>query len=407
MIRKFLKNTIIREKYNKWIKNFLNWNLILVLLGQRRVWKTFIIFQFIKNLLDKKIFFENEIFYVNKEWLKFDEIKNYDDLKKYFFDWKEKNKVWEKFLIAIDEIQEIQDWEKFILWIWAEFPKSKIIISGSNSKLLSKDISTKLRWRYIEKTIYPLDFKEFCQFHNLDFSIESFNLFLQIWWLPELKNILTIDSQIEYLKNLYNTIFVKDIQEYFAVKNINLLQQIHKFLFSEVWNEISIWNIYKYLKNLNYKVWMETIWNYLNYSLNAFLFLKCERYDLKWKKILEWNNKYYVNDIWIKNAIVWYKDIWRILENLVYLYLVSNGYDVKIWKLYWKEIDFIAVKNGEKKYIQVSYLITNEEVKQREFWNLLKIKDNYEKIVVSMDLVKIWDYKWVKHLGILDFFENY
>jgi len=403
------KKIFYRKKYIDSVSDFLDSNLILVFLGQRRVGKSYMIFQLIKSLLENKVFKEKEVFYINKEYFSFEHIKTYEDLKKEFFDWKKENKVWEKFFIALDEVQEIQDWEKFVLWIWSEYPQAKIVLSGSNSKLLSKDISTKLRWRYIEKTIYPLDFNEFCEFYNLEFNQENFNLYMQVGWLPELKNIQSLESKYEYLKWIYNTIFVKDIQEYFSIKNIKLLQQIHQFLFSQIWDEISISKIYNYLKSLNYKVWPETIWNYLKYSIDAFLFQKVDRFDLKWKKILEWNSKYYANDIWLRNAIVGYnfQNLWKLLENIVYLHLVSNGYDVKVGKYYDKEIDFVAQKNSKIIYVQVTYLLNSEQVINREFWNLLKIKDNWEKIVVSMDQVKVPDYEWIKWMNILDFVKKY
>ncbi len=404
-----IQSCFYRHKYLSYLKNFLDANLIIVFLWQRRVGKSYMIFQLLKYFLENKIFSEKQIFYLNKEELQFDHIKDFNDLKKEFFEWKEKNLVDDKFVIALDEVQEIREWEKFVLWIWAQFPQAKIILSGSNSKLLSKDISTKLRWRYIEKIIYPLSFDEFCAFYGLEYNHQSFNLYMQIGGLPELRNICSLSAQYEYLKWLYNTIFVKDIQEYFSIKNVKLLQEIHKFLFSNVRKEISIKKIYDYLKWLNYKVWPETIWNYLKYSTDAFLFHQVNRFNLKGKKLLEWNSKYYANDIGLRNAIVNYNftDLWKILENIVYLHLKSNGYEVYVGKYYDKEIDFVAKKDDKVFYIQVSYLLSSEQTIQREFGNLLKIKDNWEKIVVSMDQVPIGAYEWIKWYNVLDFFKKY
>ncbi len=399
----------LRKKYFSQIKNFLDSHLILIFLWQRRVGKSYMIYQLIKFLLDKGIFKKNEIFYINKEFISFDYIKTYDDLKREFFKWKKENGVGDYFFIALDEVQEIENWEKFVLGIWAEYPKSKIVLSGSNSKFLSKDIGTMLRWRYIEKTVYPLDFNEFCEFYWLDYNNESFNLYMKIWGLPELKNINTLESKYEYLKGLYNTIFVKDIQEYHNIRNVKLLKLLHQYLFYHIWEETSIYNIVNYLKYLGYKVWPETIWNYLDYSIEAFLFQRVERFDLKGKKILEGNSKYYSTDIGLRNALVGYnfKNLWKILENIVYLHLVSSWYDVKIWKYYDKEIDFVVQKNNEIKYIQVAYLLNSEQVFEREFWNLLKIKDNWEKIVISADQLDIWIYEWIKWYNILDFIRKY
>lgn len=371
---------------------------------QRRVGKSYYIFQVIKYLLEKGLLDIDNVFYINKEWFIFDHIVDSQSLFELFKKWYE-NKINEKLvLVCLDEIQEIKNWEKFVLCIWSMYTNVKIIISGSNSKLLSKDISTKLRWRYMVKYIYPLSFKEFLKFYWLRKNEKNFYKYLYFWGLPELKNINNEESKVNYLKSLYDTIFIKYIIEYFNIRHPKLLKQIHKYLFSEIWNLISIKNIYWYLKNIWFKTSLETLYNYLEYTTSSFLFYEIEKYDLKGKKILEGISKFYVNDLWIRHAIVWYakKDIEKLLENIVYLHLKINNFDIYVGKFYDKEIDFVAERNWEKLYIQVAYLIPNEKVINREIWNLLKIKDWRYKIVLSLDKIYKGKFEWIEIKNLID-----
>lgn len=412
MIEKLKENinkTIIREKYLLDFNDFCFAPFIKIIVWARRVWKSFYMFSVIKNILEKNILKENEIFYINKEWLEFDDIKDYKDLNKYFLEWKNINKIWNKFFLWVDEIQEVWNWQKFILSVLSSYPESIIFISWSNSKLLSKDIWTNLRWRYISKKIYPLSLNEFSKFTTKEINDDLLKEYINYWWLPAICNINNIDIKNEYLKWIYNTIFVKDLIEYENIRNANLLKNIHKFLFKEFWNLINSKNIWNFLKNEKIKTSVETILNYIEFSLNSYLFDEVNRYDIRWKKFFEITKKIYSFDLWVRNAIVWLNlktDIWWIYENLVYNHLVSNWYNVCIWILWEKEIDFIAEKNWEKKYFQVAYLLESENVINREFWNLLSIKDWWEKIVISSDKLFTNNYEWIKHYHILDWLKN-
>ncbi len=404
-----LKNVFFRERYIKDIDNFINSNLIQVVVWQRRVGKSYYIFQVIKKLIEKEIIKLTDVFYVNKEWFLFDNVNTYKDLQDFFIKWYNSKKKRDLILVCLDEIQEIENWEKFVLGVWSMYDNVRIIVSGSNSKLLSYDISTKLRWRYIVKTIYPLSFKEFLKFYWFRKNEKNFLKYLYWWGLPELKNISTNESKLNYLKTLYETIFVKDIVEYFNIRYPKFLKQIHKFLFSEIWNLISVKNIYWYLKNLGFKISLETIYNYIDYTLSSFLFYEVNRYDLRWKKILEWISKFYVNDLWIRTSIIWYsaEDIGKVLENIVFLHLKIKWYQVYIWKYQDKEIDFIAEKNGDRIYIQVTYMLISEKVVEREVWNLLKIRDWWPKVVLSMDKLYKWRIKGVEIMNIIDWLYNF
>ncbi len=407
-IKYYLDNLIQRDEYLKDFDSFVFAPFIKIVVGARRVGKSYFLYQVIKKLLDDAYFQENEIFYINKEWLKYDNIKNYKNLYNYFLTWKQKNNVSNHFLIWIDEIQEIEDWQKFILSIWSEYPKSVIIITWSNSKLLSKDIWTQLRGRYILKRIFPLTLKEFLKFKGVDFSENVFFEYINYGWLPAIPLISSENIKIEYLKWVYNTIFVKDLLEYENIRNPMLLKTLHKFLFKELGNLINWKNIVNYLQSQNIKTSVETILNYLEFTQNAFLFDDVFRYDIRGKKIFEITKKYYTFDLWIRNSIVGIdlkNDIWWIYENLVYNYLKFKWYNIKIWILYNNEIDFVAEKNWSIKYIQVCYLLSDKKVVSREFGNLLKIKDWREKIVISNDKFPIKNYQGIKHINIIDFLQ--
>lgn len=408
-LKGFIKNTISREKFLEDFDDFCFAPFIKIIVWTRRVWKSFYIFSIIKRLLHEKHIKENDIFYINKEWLEYDDIENYKDLNNYFTTWKEKNKVWNKFFLWIDEVQEIDGWQKFVLSIWSSYPESIVFITWSNSKLLSKDIWTNLRWRYISKKIFPLSLNEFGLFKNHEVNIELLNEYINYWWLPAIGSINDKSIKTEYLKWIYNTIFVKDLLEYENIRNPSLLKNIHKFLFKEFWNLINSKNISNFLKNEKIKTSTETILNYMDFSFNSYLFDEVARYDIRWKKLFEITKKIYPFDLWIRNSIVWINiknDIWGVYENIVYNHLVSNWYNVSIWILWEKEIDFIAEKNWEKIYIQVAYLLSDKKVIDREFWNLLSIKDWWQKIVISSDNLFVNNYEWIKHYNILDWLKE-
>jgi len=404
-----IKKSINRNKYLYDFEDFCFAPFIKIIIWARRVWKSFYIFNIIKKLLKDKILKENEIFYINKEWLEYDDLNNYKDLNNYFLEWKNNKKIWNKFFVWIDEIQEINEWQKFILSIWSSYPDSIIFLTWSNSKLLSKDLWTNLRWRYISKKIYPLSINEFSLFKKQNIDEKLLNEYINYWWLPAISSIHDTNIKIEYLKWVYNTIFVKDLLEYENIRNTNLLKNIHKFLFKEFGNLINSSNIWDFLKNQKIKTSVETILNYIEFSLNSYLFDEVYRYNIRWKKLFEITKKIYSFDLWIRNSIVWLSiknDIWWIYENLVYNHLISNWYNVTIWILWEKEIDFIAEKWWEKIYIQVAYLLSNEQVIAREFWNLLNIKDWWKKIVISSDKLFTNNYEWIKHYNILDWLKN-
>jgi len=402
-----MKELILRINYLKKIQNFYGKTLIKVITWMRRTWKSTFLKQVFEDLKNNNWFKEKQIFYVNKELLKFDFIRDYNDLNNYFLNWKKENNIWNKFIIWIDEIQVISSWEKFINSVLAEYwDEIEIFITGSNSNMLSSELSTFISWRYIEFHIYPLTFKEYLQKNENNLEIrEEFLNYIKYWGLPWILALWNNEEIIfEYLKWIYNTIFVKDILAYNNIRSSVFFEKLYIYLFRNVWTIFNSKKIRDYIaSNYQNKLSIDTIINYINFWLKAFLTYEVNRYMIKWKNLFQVNNKYYAWDIGIRNAISGFnfkQDIWNILENIVFLELKTRWYFVTVWILWEQEIDFVAEKNWEIKYFQVAYLLASEETTEREFWNLLKIKDNWPKYVLSMDEIFETKYEWIIHKNI-------
>lgn len=391
-----------RNLYLDKIRPFINKDIIKVLIGQRRVGKSYILFHLMDELSQNFSVSREQIIYINKELNEFDFIKDYNDL----LDYVKKNKTEEKKYVFIDEIQDIQNFEKALRDLQALW-NYDVYISGSNANLLSGEIATFLTWRYIEFEIFPLNYYEFLDFHNLEKWKESFFKYIQFGGLPYLKNLdLQEDIVNDYLHSIYNTILLKDIVKRYNIRNIDFLDRLLVYLSDNVWSLFTANNISKYLKSQNISIWTNVVLEYLKYSTSVFLINKVKRKEISWKKIFDINDKFYFSDLWIRNILVWWyrqTDIPNILENVVYLYFKSLGYSIYIWNIRTKEIDFIVEKNNDIKYIQVAYLLTDQATIDREFGNLLEIKDNYEKIVLSLDDFVSGDYKGIKHYNLIEY----
>ena len=394
------KEIYVRKDYLIRLESLIQTLNIVVIEWQRRVWKSSILISYIKanNIsLDK-------IFYFNKELDVLDNIKNAWDLEILFEEFKKLYQDPE--YIFIDEIQDIENWEKFIRK-YNSYKKYKIIITWSNSKLLSWELSSYLTWRYLSMLVLSFNYKEFLDFKWFKKSKETFFQYLEFWWMPEILFIENYETKKNYIKNVISNIVLKDIVLRYNIRDIKLIEKLLNFLSDNVWSLVSITNISWYLKNqFKQEYSTKTIANYLKYLEFPYIINEVSRYDIKWKKILEYVWKYYFSDVWIKNSysFIFAKDIWKILENLVYLKLLWEWYKIFVWENNWNEVDFVAEKNWEKIYIQVCYLLSWENVIKREFWNLLKIKDNYRKIVISMD-ESFWNtYDGVENINIIDFF---
>lgn len=374
--------------------------VIKVITGIRRAGKSTIVRHFLSSL--KK---EYCTIYIDKEDMAFDAIKDYTLLYDYIIEHQSKTK---RNVIIVDEIQYIHDWQKAIISLAAKQEIYDIYITGSNSTLLSGELATMLAGRYITIHVLPLSFSEFIQYQGHKGSTQRslFIQYLQQWWLPWL--LVLEDNKVQqqdYLIWLKNTIIIKDIVDRFAVRNVAQFQNVLTFLADNIGNLFSAKKIADYLKSQHINLTVTTLQDYLYYTATTYLTYKVPRYDIKGKRILEIQEKRYFGDIWLRNSLVWRKenDIWYILENIVYLELLKRGYQVYVGVFWQKEIDFVATKPwGVVEYVQVCYLLKDTETKEREFGNLLSIKDNYPKMVITMDDTPASSYQGIQKVHIID-----
>lgn len=395
-----IKKYIPRNHYLNSIKPYINTNIIKVIVGQRRVGKSYFLYQVIDEI--KKIDKGANIVYINKELYEFDQIKNYHDLKIYI---EKKSVKKEKNYIFIDEIQEIDQFEKTLRDFGAR-ANYDIYCTGSNSNLLSSDLANSLGGRFIEIPIYSLSFGEFLQFHHLEKNKESLFSYIKYGGLPYLVNLKLEDEPVYgYLKTIFNTIILKDVVARFNVRNVHLLERLVEYLADSVGSLISAKRISDFLKSQNLDISPNSILNYLNYLTSSFFIHKVKRQDIVGRKIFEINEKYYFEDLGLRHSLIGYRqiDINKIMENLVFSRLKYLGYKVTVGQIGENEIDFVAEKDNNKAYFQVTYLLTSKKVIEREFGNLLKIKDNYPKYMISMDEYAKGNFKGVKHLNLIDF----
>ncbi len=376
-----MKKYIKRSIYWKKVKPFVDKDLVKIIVGQRRVGKSFFMLQIMDEI--KKLHPRANIIYINKE--SYDFVDIYDDKKLMAVIKKQEKKKGKNYLF-IDEVQEIANWQKVVRSLNAT-GRFDIYCSGSNADLLSGELATLLAGRYIEIDIYSLSYEEFLQFHKLESDKSSLQKYLQFGGLPYLIH-LEMEEEIvyDYLKNIYNSILLKDVVARYNVRNVSFLEQLTQYLADNTGAFISSSRISKFLKNQKVEIHNATILEYLTFLAKTFFVAEVNRKDIFGKKVFVNNPKYYFQDLGLRNVIVGYRtdDIAKILENLVYNHLKIMGYQVQVGKMDEYEIDFVAEKGNEKVYIQVAYQI-NECNKKREFGNLLKIEDNYKKMVVSMD----------------------
>ena len=389
-----------RPYYLNKIIPFMGSELIKVLIGQRRVGKSYILFQLIDEIKskDKKA----NIIYINKEENEYENIINYKDLINYA---ESRTVKGAKNYLFIDEIQDIENFEKALRHLAAK-KMFDIYCTGSNAKLLSSEIATGLSGRYIEIQVHALSYQEFLQFHNLKTSDETFLKYIRYGGLPYIANLELRDEVVYgYLQSIYNTIILKDVVARFKIRNINFLNRLLEYVADNIGSLVSANRISDFLKSQKTKTTPNIVLNYLSYLCSSFIIREVNRADIKGKKIFEINEKYYWEDLGLRNSLVGYKatEIGQMLENLVFLHLSRLGFKINVGQLDNKEIDFVAEKEGRKIYIQVAYLISNKAVKEREFGNLLAIPNNYSKIVVSMDKVIGDDYEGIKHYQAIDF----
>lgn len=393
---------IFRNKYIEKIKKFIDKPIVKILTGMRRVGKSTIL-NIIKDQVLKDVPDENKI-YMNFESFEFFDIKDAKALKDYLSE-KLKDKEG-KVYFFFDEIQLVKDWEKVVNGLRVSH-NCDIYITGSNSKLISGDLATLLAGRYVEFEIQPFTFDEFSEIYrssNLSRE-ELFQKFIKIGGMPGLK-YFNLEEEVsqKYLNDIYNTVLVKDVLNYNNIRDVDIFNRILSFAMQNIGANFSASAIRNYLKSENRNISVDTVLNYLEYCHKAFVLKKVPRYDLGGKKLLKVDEKYYLTDHGFRQSVGFsnVKDIEKTLENIVYIELLSRGYDVKIGKVKDREIDFVAKKGEDVSYFQIAYLMENEKTRNREFGAYDLVTDNYPKYVLSMDKLD-FSQRGIVHKNIIDF----
>lgn len=391
---------IQRQDYIEKIKPFINKHIIKVLIGTRRSGKSTMLKQIIDLLLNDGIPQEN-IVWINFELSDYFEITDIEKLEEYISCQIEN--VVGKIYLFFDEIQVVPQWEKLINSYFAK-ENFDIYITGSNSKLLSGEFATYLSGRYVELNIYPFSFREYIEYNGITDDFRShFYKYLEDGGMPSTYDYGG-DGKKLIIMDLYNSIVLKDIIQRNNIKNVDLLDRIMRFVMYNISQSFSANKVYKRLKQNMVNLSVNTIYNYLKFFENACLIYQVKREDLQGKKILKYDEKYYLCDLGFRQAIIGnnQRDITRVIENIVYMELLRRGYEITIGKVGDLEVDFVCKKQNKPIYIQVSYLLTNEETIEREFGPLKNILDNYPKYVVTMDDVDM-SHDGIEHLNLVDF----
>lgn len=394
---------IKRELYLKKIRNSYDSELIKVITGVRRCGKSVLLLQIIDELKMKGISSEN-IIYVNFEDFSYDEYRNPKKFHEYV---KSLIKNDDKYYLLFDEIQNVDEFERVINSFRATLNVS-IFITGSNSKLLSSELATHLSGRYISIKMVPFTYSEFLELkkdkkETIDVETD-FLEFLEWGGMPQIYNTKSLLEKKMYLKDLYNSVVLKDIVERNNIKDINLLNRIIQFMMENIGGIISANSITNYLKSEKISTTADTVFNYVDFISNSLIFNKVKRYDIRGKNVMATLEKYYITDLGflqLKNSPI-EKKVGGRLENIVYNELVSRGYDIYIGKTDKGEIDFIIDDFGNRKYIQVADYLSSDEVVEREFNAYDSVNDNYPKYVITMDKID-YSRNGIIHLNIVDF----
>lgn len=394
------KDLIYRQRYLNTVRPFIGKQLIKVFTGQRRVGKSYLLFQIMQEIraADKHV----PMVYINKEDLAFSYLKTAQDLADFVLSEKKSGR---KNYVFIDEIQEIQDFEAALRSLLLD-DELDLYCTGSNAHLLSRDIAGALSGRAVEIHVHSLSYPEFLQFMRFEDSDKAMAQYLKYGGLPYLKDLPLQDNIVfEYLRNIYSTIVIRDIVNRYSLRNPQFLEQLTQFLADNIGNLFSAKKITDFLKSQKISTSITQVQNYAEYLTNAFLINKVPRYDIVGKRVFEIGEKYYFEDLGLRNALIGYRaqDRGKLLENAIFNHLQITGFNVKIGGLNNQEIDFVAEKNGERIYVQATLTINEEKNLEREFGNLLKIEDNYPKYVVTMDEFDGNSFEGVKCLSLRGF----
>jgi len=373
---------IIRKPYLDKIEQALGKDIIIVLVGQRRIGKSYLL----RQLKDEKAQDSSaNIIYVDKEKKEFDDIRDYHDLNAFIDGHRVKGKT---NYILVDEIQDIAEFERTVR-SYREDPDTEIVITGSNSLMLSSELTTLIGGRYKEIYVQALSYNEFLTFHQLPDNDDSLAKYINFGGLPGLQKIGLDENDVrEYQQDVLNTVLLKDVIMRNNIRNPVFLDNLIRFLADNTGKIVSANSISKFMRSQGQSITSTAVINYIKALCETYVIHKVSRYDIHGKRLFESNDKYYFEDNGIRNCLGGGNregDIEKVMENVVYNHLVRLGYEVTVGQLQASEIDFVCSKStGERVYVQVAYIIADEATRQREFGNLRAIHDNYPKYVISM-----------------------
>jgi Predicted ATPase (AAA+ superfamily) len=394
-----------RPEYLQQVQHYFGKETIVILTGQRRVGKSYVLMS-LRDLLSGSE--NNNVIYINKEKKDWDDIVTYKDLNTYIQNRYASDK---QNYILIDEVQEIDSFEKSVRH-WRTEARTDLVLTGSNAETLSSDLSSLLGARYHEVYIQALTYKDFVRFHKLEESDEALSLFINSGGLPGLvKYDIHDENEVySYAQDVLNTALVKDIILKHKIRNAPFLYNLVRFLADSTGKLVSATSISNYMKKQKSAVSIELVLKYLKYLCDAYIVTRVPRFDIRGKKLLQSNDKFYFEDTGIRNSCVETKrdgDIEKVIENIIYHQLVHDGFKVNVGQLLAGEVDFVCVKDQRRIYIQASYIIGSAETRQREFGPLKGISDNYPKYVISMTpLVVRNDDDGIQHLSLREFLIN-
>lgn len=398
---------IARELYMKQIRPFMNCPFVKVIAGIRRCGKS-VVLQLIAEELERRGIAREHIIYMNFESFEWMDITDAKALYLYIKD--QVTKTDGKTYILLDEIQEVKDWEKAVNSFMVDWDVD-VYVTGSNSRLLSSELSTYLAGRYVCFHIMPLSFDEYLLFHGINSDSkevwrEEFQKYLRMGGFPAVHTGNYCNEAIyKLVYDIYSSVILRDTVQRHGIRNVELLERIVRFVFDNIGNRLNAKNIADYFKSQQRKVDINTVYNYLDALQGAFILQRVPRYDIKGKELLQTNEKYFVSDLSLIYAVMGYKDrmIAGALENIVYWEMRRRGYDTFIGKQDSREVDFVGIRRDEKIYVQVTYRMVSDATVEREFSPLLAISDHYPKFVVSMDDVWQDNIEGVRHRHIADF----
>jgi predicted AAA+ superfamily ATPase len=397
---------ILRATYLNLLKVFINKPQVKIITGIRRSGKSTLLKLLRDELLQIGIL-DEQIISINLESFSYSELNDASSL--YIFV-KDKMVNQQKYYLLLDEIQEVESWEKAVNSFLVDFTVD-IYLTGSNSHLLSSELATHLAGRYVEIPVYTLSFSEYLDFRKHYFSEvtplkEAFITYLRKGGFPVIHvTDYQDDTAYKVVYDIYSSVILRDTVQRYKIRDVELLERVIKYAFDNIGNTFSGKNVADFFKSQQRKIDLNTVYNYLKALEGAFILYRVPRYDLKGKEILKTQEKFYISDLSLVYATMGFRDrmISGILENIVFLELKRRGYSVYVGKLDTREIDFIAEKHGEKLYLQVAYKLESTQTVEREFSSLLAITDQYPKYVVTMDDFWKDSIEGVKHLHITDF----